>query len=1266
VARIVGSGEMAERIRRFDWASTPLGPIDAWPQSLVSAMSICVGSRFPIIVWWGPELRVLYNDAYIPVFARKHPTSLGRPGLSPDAWGEVADVIGPRLRSVLATGEATWEDDHLLVLERNGYPEECYFTYSYSPIRDETGAVGGVFSAVSETTGRVVGARRLRTLRDLGARAAVGRTAEEACRVAAAVLDDDRADLPFATIHLLDEQARVAHLGAAVGAEAGSRVAPALVALDDASDAWGFGRVVRAGVGHVVRDPLPRGPWPEPTTAAVVLPLAAPGQSAPAGFLVAGVSPRRALDADYAGFLDLVAGHVATAVANARGHEEQRRRAEALAELDRAKTAFFSNVSHEFRTPLTLMLGPLEDALAERDERLGPRAQERLGLAHRNSLRLLRLVNTLLDFSRIVAGGVVASFEPTPLGALTSELASSFRSAMERAGLAFRVECPEPSEPIHVDRAMWEKIVLNLLSNAFKFTLAGRVDVALLERADAVELAVADSGCGIPAPELPHVFQRFHRVAGTRGRTHEGTGIGLALVHELVKLHGGAVTVDSRVGEGTTFRVVVPKGVAHLPAERIGAARALASTAVGATPFVEEALRWLPAAADEPVATVTAHRGRVVVADDNADMRQYLLRLLSEQFEVEACDDGQAALAAALVRPPDLVLTDVMMPGLDGFGLLAALRADPRTRGVPVVLLSARAGEEARVEALHAGADDYLVKPFSARELVARVTATLALARARMEAVAERATLVEREHAARRQAATERENLIALLRHVPAPVAIVQMSSEHVLAFANRLMLDVFAHDEDVIGRPLFTAVPELREPERWQGLLEQVRTTGAAYVEYDARVTFDRGGVDEHRWFTFVLSPMFDAAGAVEAVLVVAFDVTATVRARQEAERLRAVAEAASRAKDEFLAMLGHELRNPLSAVRNAVAAAALDPARRARALDIARRQTDQLNRLVDDLLDVARITRGRIALRRRRVAVAEVVANAVEAVRDAIDERGHRLTVQAADASLAVDADPTRLEQVVVNLLRNAAKYTEPGGAIELAVRRDGDAVVLAVRDSGVGIAADVLPRVFDLFAQARPSLDRSLGGLGVGLTVARRLVELHGGTIAAHSEGLGRGAEFVVRLPGAAGADAAGTTPAGAVAAPSTPMRVLVVEDNHDAAESLVMLLEVLGHRVRVAPDGPTALAAARGAPPDVVLLDIGLPGIDGYEVARRMRADPLLRRVVLVALTGYGRSEDRAMALAAGFDHHLVKPVEPGRLEALLGGVQPAGPGSRAAG
>ncbi len=737
---------MGALVRSHDWSRTELGPIETWPRSLLTAVDVCLNSRFPMVVFWGPSLITLYNDAYRPSFGSKHPRVLGAPAstLWPEAW----HLLGPMMEQVVQSGVPTWSEDQFLLMDRNGFIEETYWTFSYSPIRGEGGGVDGVFTAVSETTTRVLGERRLRTLRELGSEVSQARDVRDIARVTADVLSGNPRDLPFALIYLGDRQRLL--LGGTSGEAVEQLSAPREVIAG--SGAWHFDDVLLRVLerGEIATVEVPRGTLP--TRRALVLPIASPGQEAAAGVLVVGISPHLELDESYRGFLSLVAGQLATALSTARAYEEEKRRAESLAELDRAKTAFFSNVSHEFRTPLTLMLGPVEDSLADPEHPLPPVQRERLELVHRGCLRLLKLVNTLLDFSRIEAGRVQATYVPTDLARLTADLASGFRAAIEHAGLRLTVECAPLPQAVWVDREMWEKVVLNLLSNAFKFTLEGEIAVAVRAKGERVELSVRDTGTGIPQEELSRIFERFHQVKGVRGRSYEGSGIGLALVRELARLHGGDVRVESKLGQGSTFTVSVPLGNAHLPRERLEAASSLASTSTSVEAYVQEARGWsgqatepeAPAAAPAPSrarprGSPGAARGHLLLADDNADMREYVRRLLEGSYTVEAVENGIRALEAARARPPDLVLSDVMMPGLDGFGLLRALKADARTASVPVILLSARAGEEAKVEGLEAGADDYLVKPFGARELVARVEGAVKAARARrkIEALAE-------------------------------------------------------------------------------------------------------------------------------------------------------------------------------------------------------------------------------------------------------------------------------------------------------------------------------------------------------------------------------------------------------------------------------------------------------------------------------------------------------------------------------------------------
>jgi PAS domain S-box-containing protein len=399
--------------------------------------------------------------------------------------------------------------------------------------------------------------------------------------------------------------------------------------------------------------------------------------------------------------------------------------------------------------------------------------------------------------------------------------------------------------------------------------------------------------------------------------------------------------------------------------------------------------------------------------------------------------------------------------------------------------------------------------------------------------------------------------------------------------------------------------------------------------------------------WANVVITALYDQQKRLYGFAKVTRDLT-------DRQRVHALEEA-GRQVNEFLAMLGHELRNPLAPIRNAVSllrSSTLNAEMTEWARSVIERQVEHLTRLVDDLLDVSRITRGKITLRREPLEMSAVVDGAVDSCRALIEARNHTLEILLSAEPLHVEGDLTRLCQVVLNLLNNAAKYTPEGGRIRLAVAREDEQVVIRVQDTGIGISADLLPRVFDLFTQGDSSLDRSEGGLGIGLTLVRRLVEMHGGSVEACSEGPGRGSEFTVRLPRLAAPLQAKGVKDAERPQPAGPLRVLVVDDHRDAAESLVILLRLWGHEVQSAHDGPTALAMAAAYRPDAVLLDIGLPGMNGYEVAERLQELPGWGNVMLVALTGYGQEEDRRRSRAAGFDRHLIKPVDPASLRRLL--------------
>ena len=747
--------DVGRDLAAVDWASTPLGPPETWSQSLCSAVGTVLSSRFSMWMAWGPALTFFCNAAYRrDTLGRKYPWALGRPAT--EVWAEIWPDIGPRIDVVLATGEATWDEALQLFLERSDYVEETYHTFSYSPLRDDNGAITGMLCVVSEVTDQVIAERRMRTLRNLGSDPSALRSERDALAFACEQLAADLHTLPFTLLYLFDEDAPTAYLAGSTGMPSRNSAAPAVLELADVTAPWPA-RDLAAGESAVVVlgdrfTDLPTGAWAEPPTRALAIPLPRQGGGRPYGFLVAALDRYRPLDEGYRDFVHLVAGQLGAAIANSRARDADRRRAEELAELDEAKTAFFTNVSHELRTPLTLLLAPAEDALADADEPLPAGQRRRIELIDRNARRLLGLVNTLLDFSRLASGQAAGHFVATDLARHTADLVAMFETAAERAGLSLTVDAPPLPEPVYVDREMWAKIVLNLLSNALKFTFSGGITVRLhtVGAGAGVELAVADTGEGIAREDQAHLFERFRRFSRTRSRSHEGSGIGLALVAELAALHGATVGLESTPGVGSTFTVRLRFGADHLPAEQVvqdpGDVEPVVTSQLEG--IVTEALRWLrndgvsPASPTPGAHATRAPSGappRVLVVDDTPDMREYLVGLLRADYQVETAVDGLRALERARTDPPDLVLTDVMMPNLDGFGLLAALRREPATTAIPVVMLSARADEDGTVEGLEAGADDYLAKPFTARELRARVRANLELDRSRrMQAELER------------------------------------------------------------------------------------------------------------------------------------------------------------------------------------------------------------------------------------------------------------------------------------------------------------------------------------------------------------------------------------------------------------------------------------------------------------------------------------------------------------------------------------------------
>jgi signal transduction histidine kinase/DNA-binding response OmpR family regulator len=710
-----GEGEVRRLLRSVDWTVNPLGPVASWSPALRVMVESVLHAAFPMVINWGPEFIAIYNDAYVEHLGRRHPHSLARS--APNIWPEAWDWLGPRMERVVRDAQTLRFADDLQILQRNGYQEECYFTFSHSPVVDIDGSVGGVLTIAIETTRKRLSERRSEALRDLRELATTTDQAAplDICRAALLALRKYRASVPFAAVFLAEAGGRSRlrdHYGFAPAAfKTSGGVGP--VSFDEQ-----LHRVIESGHPEVVTglrsrnpgafEPSPLGPLPPDV--AVILPLSESRQHHAIGAVVLGVNPYRVLDEDFQDFLSLVGRQLRVALTDAAAQQSDRHRLEVMADLDRAKTEFFQNVSHELRTPLTLLLAPLQDLLAEVADEPGRRRDDLLA-AVRAAQRLRLMVDALLDFSGAEAGILQPDQRPHDIGAITGEVASMFRSSAEHAGLRYVVDLPAAPLTAMVDKAMWSTVVTNLLSNAVKYTPSGQIEVRLRSAGCHAVLTISDTGLGIGEDEQGRVFDRFHRAAPSE--SGPGTGIGLALVMDLIRAHHGQVQLQSKPGSGTTVTVTVPVGVPPSP---------------------------VPDQLNRNALESTSPRPGLLLVEDDADLRAYLTRLLTDDgWRVQAVPDAETALTAAVAPEAriDLVLTDVMLPRRSGLHLVASLRRSPRTARLPILVLTGRGGPDAVDQGLAAGADDYLTKPFSSGELLARVRASHELHQLRERAVHE-------------------------------------------------------------------------------------------------------------------------------------------------------------------------------------------------------------------------------------------------------------------------------------------------------------------------------------------------------------------------------------------------------------------------------------------------------------------------------------------------------------------------------------------------
>lgn len=1370
---LADGGQMGTLIRAYDWSTTPLGPMETWPQSLRTAASIVLASGFPMLVLWGRDYIQLYNDAFRPILGTtKHPAALGQ--RAHDCWSEIWDVLDPLFRGVMDGGDAVWNEDLQFVLDRNGYLEETFFTFSYSAIRDESGRPGGILVTCVETTERVIGERRLRTLRELAARASTTHSVDETCATAARSLSTNPHDVPFAMLYL--SSGANLTLRATTGIERGTTASPEVVAWGEADAAWPLRHVMADAASQLVTDlparmgDLPGGPWPDVSTAALVLPItpATPGKAS--GALVAGISPRRALDAGYRSFLELVASQISTAIALREDEERYRRLAALLpvavytCEAPSGVITFYNQLAAQLwgRAP---RLGDLDERfcgsfrLWQSDGTLLPHDETPMALALREgrSFRNQEVVIERPDGSRISA---LVNIDPIvdPDGQVVGAI-NVFHDTTELRSAREKLRHSEEHLRAIVDTT---PACINVVAADGTILHMNAAGLAMVDASQPEEVEGTSMFALIRAEHRP-AFRAFHEriCRGEKG----------ALEFDLVGPRGTCRHVEThaaplRAPDGRVLQLAITFDVTERKAAEAAARRAvdhlqivtdaMAVPVTRCTPDLRYAwvsrpyAEWIGQPAEHiigrPLVEVIGEEafeqlspmfqrvlgGEVVRFEEQVTVRGIGRRWINAVYtpteDASGTCDGWVSVVldvterkrteeahrrlAAIVESSDDAILSMDMEGkvtswnrgaerLYGYTTgdmvgkpISVLIPHDHVDDFPAIMQRIRRGE---------GIDHHetvRIAKGGRRIDVSLTTSPIRDARGRVIGVSKSARdISERKRTeAVLQKHTERTQLLweaaGVLLTTDEPHAMLQRLFAKIEASFG---LDVYLNymvmeggeelrlvscagiDQDVaagISRLAFgqaicgtvalrrapivaTRIQDSHEPmvQIVKGLgvrtyactplLAGQRLLGTLSFASRTRDDFDQDEVEFLQTISHYVASAYERLRLIEQL-------------REEDRR-----------KDEFLAMLAHELRNPLAPIRTGVQLiqrAGQNTALMEKACAIMERQLQHMVRLVDDLLDVSRVTRNKLELRKEWVDLATIVQSALETSRPLIEAFGHELTVSLPAEPVVLAADGVRLAQAFANLLNNAAKYTERGGRIQVTANAPSDGegsaseVVVRVRDTGIGIPADELPSIFDMFVQVERSSERLQGGLGIGLTLAQRLIQMHGGTLSAFSDGPGKGSEFVVRLPVVVLPDAPALHDArqrGGTGRPRLRRRILVVDDNRDSADLLATTLRLLGHDVETAHDGLEAIEKVRTLHPDVAFMDLGMPRMNGYEAARRIR-ERAGAGMTLVAVTGWGHPDDKRRSRDAGFDAHVVKPVDLAALEELLDRIPATGP------
>jgi PAS domain S-box-containing protein len=1305
---LTSGGEMGKLIRVLDWSRTPVGPLELWPQSLKTAVNILLNSRHPMFIWWGRELTNIYNDAYMPMLGARHPQALGRS--APNVWADVWPMVGPQAEVVMRECRATCNEPILLVMERHGYTEEAYFTFSFSPAPDDSGGVGGVFCAVTENTARVLDERRLKMLRDLGERSlAEAKTVEQACRAAAVTLADNLHDFPFALIYLLDEDGKRARLCESVNLPAGTKASPATVTVGSGDDGWNFSRVIETSRSQTVEDlekrfgRLPAGPWADDwAKRALALPLAKTGaQELPAGFLVVGTSPRLSFNDDYRGFLDLAAGQIAKAISNARAYEEERKRAEALAEIDRGRTVFISNASHEFRTPLTMQaeeaIGQLasivessDDAIVSKDlngvimswnkgaEKLfGYAAEEVIG----KSIMILIPPDCADEETRIL--------ESIRRG----EKVDHYETVRRRKDGAL-VKISLTVSPIRNK----EGVVIG----------ASKIARDITERKN-VEQALAESARQQRALYL--LADHLHRAQSLDDIYNAALDAILdALqcdrVSILLRNEAGVMRFAVWRGLSEGYRKAVEGHSPWKPDEKYPQPVCVNDIDVAE---IDDSLKAV--VRDEGIGALAfiplVSRGKLIgkfmtyfnaphiISDDEIALSLTIARQLAFGIERKRGEELLRQKAAQLTlitntAPVFIAHCDaqsrfkfVNEPYAGRFGLTPEDCIGKRFSEV----VGAEAYRSLRqyIEVALSGepVDFEIEVPYAAigRRFMHSSYAPEFDANGKVVGfVAAITDVSERKKAEQKLIATTAKFESVFNQ---SGIYAGMMDLQGYLREVNDIALDRCGYTREQVLDRLFWETPWWRGSEEVKARIRAATEQAAAGMVFREELPYWWADGTE-RVAEFAMHPIRDQDGGVMLLYPTGIDITERKRAEEEIARLlteeqaaREVAEQATRAKDEFLAIVSHELRSPLNAIlgwNRLLRSQRGDDPEIAKVTKTVERSGKAQLQLIEDLLDTARIISGKMKLEFQPVEPVAIISAALDTIRPAAESKGILITTNLDPKAGQITGDPDRLQQVVWNLVSNAIKFTPRGGRVRVELRRGGVGVQIVVNDTGQGINPNLLPFIFDRFKQGDTEASRRFGGLGLGLALVKHLVELHGGSVAVQSPGANHGATFIVNLPvravkGDSGTErqTEGETEVERRAGRRMRtdklegVRALVVDDEPGARELLTATLEQYGVLVTDVDSTSAALAALESQfgdeasePFDILISDIGMPGADGYELIQRVRAhaNGRMSRIRAIALTAYARTEDRLRALRAGYQMHVPKPVDEEELTTVI--------------